>query len=108
MKMNPPGRYAVLLVLIALLLGSANVAFGQYADTRVEHDWTFVAGDQRYGMQQIVQVPGDLRTTTIYLGSRMLTTRLRATWIAALLVGSVVSGASLATFLGMLRARRNR
>ena len=52
-----------------------------------EHDWTFQIGAARYGVCQWNVAPGDLnRRTTVYCGRPVLTLKMRAGSLAALVL----------------------
>ena len=52
-----------------------------------EHNWTFQAGNGRYGLLQSNIAPGNLnRRTTVYCGGPLLTVSLRAEVLLALVL----------------------
>ena len=55
---------------------------------RTEHDWTITIADEPYGLKQVVQTPGDFRTTTIHVGGHTFQTRWRAAALAAVIVAT--------------------
>jgi hypothetical protein len=69
-----------------------------------EHDWTFQAGNSRYGIFQSNIIPGGLnRRTTVYCGSALFTVSMRAEVLLALVVVPV---ATLGTVVLITRRRR--
>jgi hypothetical protein len=73
------------LVLVAALV-LPNSLSAQYADTRCEHDWTLTIGDRTFGLRQYVHVPGERRTTTVFLSETMVESQLRAAPLAAMII----------------------
>lgn len=73
------------LVALAALAPPTSVC-AQWADTRCEHDWTLTVGEQTFGLRQQVHLPGERRTTTICLGSKLVESELRAFPLAAIII----------------------
>jgi hypothetical protein len=71
-----------------------------------EHDWTFRLGTARYGVCQWNIAPGDLnRHTTVYCGTPVLTLKIRAGSLAALvLIPLVMVGTLVVARRGYKRA----
>jgi hypothetical protein len=53
---------------------------------RVEHNWTFTAGEDLYGLRQLLQMPGDIRHTQVWMGRYTFDMRCRAEEVIALLL----------------------
>jgi len=73
------------LLLAVLMSAPSTAARAQNYRHYVEHDWRINVGGNSYGLVQEVLGPPDRRTTSICLGGRTFTTRLRATHMATLM-----------------------
>jgi len=78
-------RFLILLVALWPVPAAA-----QYFYSETEHDWTVAIGEGSWGVQQVVVRPGEMRQTTIQLGSHVYHTRLRAAEVAAIAIGPLV------------------
>ena len=58
----------------------------------VEHDWTFTIGEQLYGLREVVQTPGEFRSTQVWVGGRSYHTRLRAIAVVAIVIATSAGG----------------
>ena len=89
----PRTRY---LLGLALLLGPAP-AMAQPL-FRFEHNWTIMIDGHRYGLLEVVQIPGDSRWTEIWIGDHSFKTEYR---LAAMV--TVVVQPSVKLILGYWR-----
>ncbi len=80
-------KFRKLILLAGLMCGASLGTHAQWAVTYAEHDWRFSIGGNPYGFVQEVSKPADIRNTTVYLGSHMFHTRLRAAHVVALALG---------------------
>jgi hypothetical protein len=87
---------------LPLILSSPAPAAAQYFYTETQHDWYVAVGEGVWGVQQVVVRPGEMRQTTIHLGSHVYRTRLRAAEVAAVVIGPLV----LVVAVAMSRWRR--
>jgi hypothetical protein len=53
---------------------------------RCEHNWTVTAGEQVYGLRQVLQIPGNSRWTQVWLGRCTFDMRCRNEEVIALLL----------------------
>ena len=67
-------RVRYLLGLAALLWPPAASAQPLF---HVEHNWTVLSTEGRYGLLEVVQVPGELRWTQVWAGRRHFDTKCR-------------------------------
>lgn len=62
---------------------------------KTEHDWTITVGDARFGLRQSVQMPGEFRSTDVYLGWYSFHTRVLATHIVIAIALLLAVGVAL-------------
>ena len=109
--MNRP-RLATLCLFIAILvcLATPSSASAQWATSVCEQDWTLKIGERNYGVQQILQRPGDCRYTQVVVGDNAYRTSdvLSARQAPWLLIPAVVLAFAAAVFWGPFRARQPR
>lgn len=94
-------------ILAAFLLPT--VANAQYAMIVKEHDWTVVVAQRRFGLEQSVLTPGEVRWTKIYWGFGTTNTSWRAPTIALCGGGALAAllvGGALAFARGSSTSRR--
>src|SRR6266571_8694324 len=98
------------VLLVALVMFAwPMAAHAQWGISYNEHDWRITVGAKSYGLVQkfssFTSVTNGTRQTTIYLGPYATTTRLRAPWVAAVLL-LPVGGAGLLLLTRFLPEKR--
>ena len=80
-------RQSLVVALVAFALPLA--AHAQWASSLIEHEWLITIGGNSYGLVQRVTDSAGVRrerTTTVCLGSYTTTTRVRAAYLALLML----------------------
>jgi hypothetical protein len=53
---------------------------------RTEHNWTVTVGEHPYGLRQVLQMPGDIRWTQVWMGRYTFNMKCRAEEVFALVL----------------------
>lgn len=97
-------RASYTVVLFALLVVVPVTAHGQWAVTYSEYDWRVSISGGSYGIVQEVLLPGEVRTTKIFLGHQTFSTPVRAIYVVMMVVFSVLA-VFVAVWAGLLRRK---
>jgi len=75
-----------LLLLIVLLCVCPVTAQAQWACKYAEHDWRLKVAGGSYGLVQEIFKPGDIRTTTVFIGRPTFSTPIPAAFVSVIAV----------------------
>jgi hypothetical protein len=79
-----PRAFYVLFLALALWPSSARAQ----PLFRFEHNWAFTINEQKYGLRQVREIPGDFRWTQVWLGQCSFNINCRAVTVIGLIIFS--------------------